>query len=109
MRSHSASLRHWSVRWLLLTALAVAGVAGALAWAAPTPASGDDPQAAVEQQRLSGAERSLIVLRDIKDVLERIDGRLQRLEERMARWDREAPGSPGNASGTPENARGGNR
>lgn len=109
MQHQSASRNKGFVRWLLLGTLAVVGVAGALAGAAPAPANGDRTQEAVEQQHLSGAERSVAVLREIKDVLERIDGRLQRLEDRMSRWDKEAPGSPGNAGGTPENARGGNR
>ncbi len=72
---------------LALGVLALGGIVCLLAMAGPAPADpsrgrGDSPQAF-----LSGGERSLSILREIKDVLERIDARLEQMDSRLERID----------------------
>ena len=95
---------------LALGALAAGGMACVLALASPAPADPDGGREGAQQQAfLSGGERSVIVLREIKEVLERIDSRLQRMEDKLARMAQGTQAPEGNSGGRMENVRGGDR
>jgi len=107
MQQQSSTARRGTWCRCALAALAAGTVACVLALATPAPADpdGNPPP----QPFLSGSERSLVILRDIKDVLERIDSRLQRMEDKVARMAQAAPVSQGAPAGTWENSNGGER
>jgi len=109
MQWRCSTARRGVFRRFALGALAAGGIACVLALAAPAPADPEGGQEGPQQQRLSGSERSLVVLREIKDVLERIDSRLQRIEDKLARVGQGATASQANSDGTTENPRGGDR
>lgn len=88
-----------TVRRLALGALAATATACLLVLASPAPAEPDEGRDTPRQHFLSGGERSVAVLREIKDVLERIDSRLVRLEDKLSRIEQRAPqGNPGVAA-----------
>lgn len=94
-------------RWAR-AALAIVGLACAIAWATPATAVPEDAKEPAPQGFLSGGARSIVVLDEIKVVLERIDSRLQRIEEHMARSNPNTPSSRNipNPTGATENVRG---
>lgn len=71
-------------RWIAAAALLTAGYLCGLASGGRSHAVAEPRMLAPREAFLSGSERSELVLREIKTVLDRIDGRLQRFEKSQA-------------------------
>jgi hypothetical protein len=76
---------------LLVGLLAASGFLAALKLPLAACADPEGQGQAAPQQFLSGGARSIAVLQEIKDVLERMDARLQHIEEGVARLNQPQP------------------
>lgn len=86
---------------VLLGLAAGAAITAALVWSDSGPAKAGDSGPSPPQHFLSGSERSLTILQDIKGVLDRIDSRLERIEQGIDRISRQPPPSPPRPQSSP--------